>query len=46
MGPRTGRYDLLRAPRTHTDPIMNMAVLDIKTFGWTFANRGRPVPRP
>ena len=39
-------YDLLRVPREHTDRIRNIAVLGIKTFGWTFANRGLPVPGP
>jgi len=37
-------YDLLRHPRTHTDRIKNIAVLGVKTYGWTFANRGEDVP--
>lgn len=37
-------YDLMRVPRTHTDRIKNIAVLGVKTFGWTFVNRGLPVP--
>jgi uncharacterized protein (TIGR03084 family) len=37
-------YDLMRAPRTHNDRIRNIAVLGVKTFGWTFVNRGLPVP--
>lgn len=37
-------YDLLRVQRTHTDRIKNIAVLGVKTFGWTFANRGIEVP--
>ena len=37
-------YDLLRRPRTHTDRIKNIAVLGVKTYGWTFANRGEEVP--
>jgi uncharacterized protein (TIGR03084 family) len=37
-------YDLMRVRRTHTDRIRHIAVLGVKTFGWTFANRGLPVP--
>ena len=37
-------YDLLRVPRTHTDRIKNIAVIGVRTFGWTFANRGLEVP--
>jgi uncharacterized protein (TIGR03084 family) len=37
-------YDLMRAPRTHTDRIQHIAVLGVKTFGWTFVNRGLEVP--
>jgi uncharacterized protein (TIGR03084 family) len=37
-------YDLLRRPRTATDRLKNIAVLGVKTFGWTFRNRGLPVP--
>jgi uncharacterized protein (TIGR03084 family) len=37
-------YDLLHRPRTSTDRIKNIAVLGVKTFGWTFANRGEPLP--
>jgi uncharacterized protein (TIGR03084 family) len=39
-------YDLMRAPRAHTDRIENIAVLGVKTYGWTFANRGLDVPGP
>lgn len=39
-------YDLLQVPRTHTDRIRSIAVLGIKTFGWTFANRGLQAPGP
>ena len=38
-------YDLLRIRRTHTDRIKNIAVIGVKTFGWTFANRGLEVPK-
>ncbi len=37
-------YDLMRVPREHTDRIKNIAVLGVKTFGWTFVNRGLEVP--
>jgi len=37
-------YDLLHRPRSHTDRIKNIAVLGVKTYGWTFANRGEEVP--
>ncbi len=37
-------YDLMRVPRRHSDRIRNIAVLGLKTFGWTFANRGLSVP--
>jgi len=39
-------YDLMRVRRTHTDRIKNIAVLGVKTFGWTFVNRGLEVPGP
>jgi uncharacterized protein (TIGR03084 family) len=37
-------YDLRGTPRQHTDRIRNIAVLGVKTFGWTFVNRGQKVP--
>jgi uncharacterized protein (TIGR03084 family) len=37
-------YDLLRVEREHADRLKNVVVLGIKTFGWTFANRGLEVP--
>ncbi len=37
-------YDLLGRERKDTDRIRNVAVIGINTFGWTFANRGLPVP--
>jgi len=39
-------YDLLSAPRNHTDRIQHVAVIGVKTFGWTFANRGLEPPGP
>ena len=37
-------YDLLKKPRANTDRIKNIAVIGVRTFGWTFANRGLDVP--
>jgi len=37
-------YDLLKIQRKHTDRIKNIAVIGVKTFGWTFVNRGLEVP--
>jgi uncharacterized protein (TIGR03084 family) len=37
-------YDLVGASRTHTDRIQNIATIGVKTFAWTFVNRGLDVP--
>jgi uncharacterized protein (TIGR03084 family) len=37
-------YDLLQVEREHTDRLKNVAVIGVKTFGWTFLNRGLDVP--
>lgn len=37
-------FDMLRRPRAATDRLKNIAVLGVKTFGWTFTNRGMAVP--
>jgi uncharacterized protein (TIGR03084 family) len=37
-------YDLMRVQRKNTDRIKNIAVIGMKTFGWTFVNRGLEVP--
>ena len=39
-------YDLMRVRRTHSDRIKNIAVIGMKTFAWTFVNRGLEVPGP
>jgi uncharacterized protein (TIGR03084 family) len=39
-------YDLLNVERKHTDRIKNIAVIGVKTFKWTFMNRGLQVPGP
>lgn len=37
-------YDLLGVERVDGDRIRNIAQLGVRTFGWTFVNRGLPVP--
>ena len=37
-------YDLLGRERRYHDRLQNIAVLGVRTFGWTFANRRLPVP--
>lgn len=37
-------YDELGVRRTHGDRIANIVRLGVNTFGWTFVNRGEPVP--
>lgn len=37
-------YDLLGVRRINSDGISNIVRLGVNTFGWTFANRGEPVP--
>jgi uncharacterized protein (TIGR03084 family) len=37
-------YDLVQVERDHFDRIKNIAVMGVKTFGWTFVNRGLEVP--
>jgi uncharacterized protein (TIGR03084 family) len=37
-------YDVLGKERSATDRLKNVAVIGINTFGWTFRNRGLPVP--
>lgn len=39
-------YDLKQATRPPTDRLQHIAVLGVKTFGWTFANRGLEPPGP
>lgn len=39
-------FDLLGAVRPEQDRIRNIAHLGVATYGWTFANRGAPVPEP
>jgi uncharacterized protein (TIGR03084 family) len=37
-------YDLLGQDRVATDRLKSIAVIGVRTYGWTFANRGLPVP--
>src|ERR1019366_3317798 len=39
-------YDLMGRTRTPTDRLRNIAEIGVRTYGWTFANRQRPVPGP
>ncbi len=39
-------YDLMGAARQPTDRLRNIAEIGVRTYGWTFANRGEPVPGP
>lgn len=37
-------YDILGQDRVATDRLKSIAVIGVRTYGWTFANRGVPVP--
>ena len=39
-------YDLKRAKRAHSDRIKHIATIGVRTFGWTFVNRGLEPPGP
>ena len=39
-------FDLFGKPRVHTARIKNIVVIGVKTYNWTFANRGVEVPGP
>jgi uncharacterized protein (TIGR03084 family) len=39
-------YDLMGLQRGPTDRLRNIAEIGVRTFGWTFINRGMPVPGP
>ena len=36
----------MRHTRTYNDRIKHIAVIGVKTFGWTFINRGEEIPGP
>ncbi len=39
-------YDLMGASRAPTDRLRNIAEIGVRTYGWTFVNRGQDVPGP
>jgi len=39
-------YDLMGRTRPATGRLRNVAEIGVRTYGWTFANRGRDVPGP
>lgn len=39
-------YDLVGVTRAASDRLRNIAEIGVRTYGWTFANRRRPVPGP
>ncbi|MCZ6462735.1 MAG: TIGR03084 family metal-binding protein [Proteobacteria bacterium] len=39
-------YDLMRVQRKPTDRLLHIATIGVKTFAWTFVNRGLEVPGP
>jgi uncharacterized protein (TIGR03084 family) len=39
-------FDLMSAQRQPTDRLRNIAEIGVRTYGWTFANRGLPLPGP
>lgn len=39
-------YDVFGLERKNTDAIQNIVTLGVKTYGWTFVNRGRAAPEP
>ena len=39
-------YDLLRVRRAPTDRLRHIATIGVRTFGWTFVNRGQQPPGP
>lgn len=39
-------YDLLGRSRQPTNRLRNIAEIGVRTYGWTFANRGLPTPGP
>jgi len=39
-------FDMFGRTRLNTDRLKNIAVIGVRTFGWTFANRGMEPPGP
>lgn len=39
-------YDLYKLRRTNASRLKNIALLGVRTYGWSFVNRGLEVPKP
>ena len=39
-------FDMFGKPRTNSNRLKNIAVIGVKTYGWTFANRRQDIPGP
>lgn len=39
-------YDLMQQPRTHTDSLEPIVTIGVRTYAWSFRNRGLEVPGP
>jgi uncharacterized protein (TIGR03084 family) len=39
-------FDVMGMPRQPTERLRNIAEIGVRTYGWTFANRGLPTPGP
>ena len=39
-------YDLMKLKRPQSERLKNIATIGVKTYGWTFANRGLETPTP
>jgi uncharacterized protein (TIGR03084 family) len=39
-------FDMFGKPRTNSNRLKNIAVIGVKTYGWTFANRKQDIPGP
>lgn len=39
-------FDVMGVQRSPTDRLRNIAEIGARTYGWTFANRGLPIPGP
>lgn len=39
-------FDMFGRPRNNSDRLKNVAVIGVRTYGWTFANRGMEAPGP
>lgn len=39
-------YDLMQQPRSHSDRLLPIVNIGVRTYAWTFRNRQREVPEP